>query len=115
MRVSQKYKEIFRLKEMLEEAKIPFDFFAMDDDEKIREIIPDWEHWHINYPHRGDFIISAIEGIGSYGEQDDKLEIMDTNKPDDDGDTVEGWLTAEEVFERIKKDYLGRNKSEKNS
>lgn len=100
---SQKYKEIFRLKKMLEDAKIPFDFFSLyDDDEKIKEIVPNFEHWHINYPKRGEFIISAIEGIGSYGEQEDKIEIMDTRREED----IEGWLTAEEVFKIIKKDYL---------
>ena len=114
MEVSQKYKEIFKLKDMLEKAKVPFDFFEMDPE--ARKIIPEWEHWHINYPHRGDFIISVIEGIGSYGEQDDKLEIMGgLTKEEAEDNEVLGWLTAEEVFERIKKDYLGRNKSEKNN
>ena len=103
METSKKYKEIFRLKKMLEDANIPFDFFELDPD--ARKIMPEFEHWHINYPNRGDFIVSAVEGIGTYGEQDDKLEIMGglTEEEKEEGCDVVGWLTAEEVFERIKK------------
>ena len=39
---------------MLEKAKIPFDFFEMDPE--ARKIIPEWEHWHINYPSRDNCI-----------------------------------------------------------
>ena len=102
METSKKYKEIFRLKKMLEDANIPFDFFEMNPE--ARKIMPEFEHWHINYPNRNKFIISVIEGFGTYGEQDDKLEIMGglTEEEKEDCDVI-GWLTAEEVFERIKK------------
>lgn len=108
MKVSQKYKEIFKLKEMLEKEKIPFDFFEMDAG--VRDFMPDWEHWHLNYPSRAHTIISAIEGFGTYGEQDDKLEIMGglTPKEEASGDPVIGWLTAEDVFNRIKNHYYRR-------
>lgn len=112
MKVSQKYKEIFKLKKMLEDADIPFDFYEMD--EKARKLIPEWEHWHINYPSRADTVISAIEGIGTYGEQDDKLEIMGgLTEEEADGSAVVGWLTAEDVFMRIKNHYEGRIKMNK--
>ena len=103
METSKKYKEIFRLKKMLEDANIPFDFFEMDPE--ARKIMPEFEHWHINYPNRNKFIISVIEGFGTYGEQDDKLEIMGelTEEEKEEDCDVIGWLTAEEVFERIKK------------
>ena len=103
METSKKYKEIFRLKKMLEDANIPFDFFEMDPE--ARKIMPEFEHWHINYPNRGNFIVSAVEGFGTYGEQDDKLEIMGglTEEEKEEGYEVVGWPTAEEVFERIKK------------
>ena len=102
MKVSQKYKEIFKLKKMLEDAKIPFDFYERDTE--ISAIIPEWEHWHINYPSKKDCVISAIEGTGTYGAEDDKLEIMGgLTEEEAKHDTVEGWLTAENVFERIKK------------
>ena len=102
MKVSQKYKEIFKLKKMLEDAKIPFDFYERDTE--ISAIIPEWEHWHINYPSKKGCIISAIEGTGTYGAEEDKLEIMGgLTEEEEKHDTVEGWLTAENVFERIKK------------
>ena len=103
METSKKYKEIFRLKKMLEDANIPFDFFELDPD--ARKIMPEFEHWHINYPNRGNFIVSAVEGFGTYGEQDDKLEIMGglTEEEKEEGYEVVGWITAEEVFKRIKK------------
>lgn len=113
MNTSKKYKEIFKLKKMLEDAEIPFDFFEMDPE--ARKIMPEFEHWHINYPNRGNFIVSAVEGFGTYGEQDDKIEIMGglTEEEKENGDQVIGWLTAEEVFERIEKDYIRRNKTMK--
>lgn len=102
MKLSQKYKEIFKLKKMLEDAKIPFDFYERDAE--IKAIIPEWEHWHINYPSKKDCVISAIEGTGTYGAEEDKLEIMGgLTEEEAKHDTVEGWLTAEDVFERIKK------------
>ena len=103
METSKKYKEIFRLKKMLEDANIPFDFFELDPD--ARKIMSEFEHWHINYPNKGDFIVSVVEGFGTYGEQDDKLEIMGglTEEEKEEGYEVIGWLTAEEVFKRIKK------------
>lgn len=113
MRVSEKYKEIFRLKEMLEKAKIPFDFYELEEDP--RTILPDWEYWHINYPARGDLCkISVIEGIGSYGELEDLLEIMGgLTKEESEESDVAGYLTAENVFKRIEKDYFGGIKMKK--
>lgn len=102
MKVSRKYKEIFRLAKMLKDAKIPFDFYEMAP--KAKRFIPEWEHYHINYPSRDDWTISVIEGFGSYGEQDDKLELMGGLTPDElEENDVVGWLTAEEAFERIEK------------
>lgn len=76
-------------------------FFEADPG--MRTLIPEWEHWHINYPNREKRIISVIEGIGTYGEADDKLEIMGgLTEEEAENDDVAGWLTAENVFERIK-------------
>lgn len=112
METSKTYKEIFKLKKMLEDAKIPFDFFEMDP--QARLIIPEWEHWHINYPSKKNCIISIIEGVGTYGEEDDKLEIMGgLTEEEAKHDAVVGWLTAENVFNRIKK--LEEAKNEKSN
>lgn len=114
MNTSSKYKEIFRLKKMLEDAEIPFDFFDMNEmNPQARTIMPEFEHWHINYPNQANFIVSVIEGMGTYGEQDDKLEIMGglTEEEKERGHAVIGWLTAEEVFNRIKELEEGNEKS----
>ena len=112
MKVSRKYKEIFRLAKMLKDAEIPFDFYEMSPEAK--RVIPEWEHYHINYPNRDDWTISVIEGFGSYGEQADKLEMMGGLTPEErKEDAVVGWLTAEEAFERIEKIERSRNKKMK--
>lgn len=92
------YKEIFRLKEMLEESKIPFEFKELNGGYQIR------------YPVH-DFTCSAIEHDFSYGREEDKLEIMGLlTKKEEKNDSVLGYLTAEEVFKRIKKDYSKKPK-----
>lgn len=94
------YKEIFRLKEMLEKAEIPFSFNDVFDGYQI--IYPDTEIQ--------ECVMDAIERKGSYGSQNDKIEIMGllTEEESQDDDVV-GWLTAENVFERIEKHYREAN------
>lgn len=93
-----KYKEIIRLKEMLEQAKIPFHFSEL------------FGGFHICYPKAGRFCkCSVIEHNGSYGRTRDSLEIMGlmTKKEiKETKDTVLGYLTAENVFQRIKRHYF---------
>ncbi len=64
----------------------------------------------INRPN-GELLVSAVEGFGTYGyasEDDlfgssDLIEIMGLLTPEEEKDgSVLGWLTAEEVFSRIK-------------
>lgn len=113
----KKYNEIFTLKEMLEKANIPFDWieswgYSGKELEKLRETAPDLiEHYHICYPCQGDKMrISVIEGFGTYGEDQDLLEIMGGLTPEEqEDDAVRGWLDAEDVFKRIKQDHE-RNK-----
>lgn len=106
-----KYTEIFKLKEMLEQAEIPFVYtdrsFSLntpffDGTMKIA-------HYHIEYPEgvpTDKRICSVIQGFGSYGSQANLLQIMGLLTPEEKQDnSVCGWLTAEEVFERIKKHY----------
>lgn len=105
-----KYKEIFKLKEMLEDAGIPFDFkehFGLP--EEIVKAFPDiCEHYQILYPSESDRYISVIEGFGTYGAERDLLEIMGGLTPEEieaNQDDVVGGLTAENVFDRIKNHY----------
>lgn len=90
------YKEIFRLKEMLENAGMPFSFDPLCGG------------WHIRYPDTVSLgtVCSVIEHDYSYGSGADKLEIAGLlTKAEEKIDLVKGWLSAEEVFERIKKHW----------
>lgn len=114
-----KYSEIFKLHRMLDEAGIPHDF--VDETPDSRWIMPgigfDYTKYHIYYPSCDEFrkgidsstdtssaVCSIIEGYGTYGEENDLLEIMGLLTPEEEQhDSVRGYLTAENVFERIKK------------
>lgn len=128
--MSKKYKEIFKLKRMLERAEIPFDFIDYFDrfagaegveraqQLRVRDVFPDFEHYQICYPSNDNRWISVIEGLGSYGSDEDLLEIMGGNKPYDlfvnKGPTVQGYLTARSVFNKIKRHYEEDKKIWKN-
>ena len=80
-----KYKEIFKLKKMLEDANIPFDWiegwgYGTEEQNLLSIIAPDLiDRYQICYPE-GSFYndeerwISVIEGFGTYG--------MEVNKTD---------------------------------
>ena len=65
------------------------------------------------YKENGDRLVSAVEGWGTYGYSDgvdsifpksDLIEIMGLLTPEEEREGlggVIGWLTAEEVFQRI--------------
>ena len=91
--MKERYNEILRLKGMLEKAKIPFVFSKV------------FGGYHIEYPNSAYKVCSVIEHDGSYGRRQDLLEIMGllTKKEyKETQDTVIGYLTAEDVFQRIK-------------
>lgn len=88
------YKEILKLKVMLEEANIPFDF----------------EPLHGGYiliiRSKKRRLYDCIEHMGSYGNEQDKLEIMGAlTREEYKNDSVLGDLSAEEVFRRFKYCY----------
>ena len=112
------YKEIHKLKKMLEDANIPFDWiegwgYGAEERKLLSVIAPDLiDRYQICYPE-GSFYkdekrwISVIEGFGTYGSEQDRLEIMGGFTPwerytHNDGDCVIGGLTAKNVFNRIK-------------
>jgi hypothetical protein len=84
--------------------------------EKVEEMTPPEERTHLNwgwqvivYRPDGERMISAIEGYGTYGygmygEQGDFIEIMGllTSEEEAYWGSVRGFLTAENVFWRIK-------------
>lgn len=58
------------------------------------------------YGHGENLICDAICHSGSYGHEEGLLEIMGLTRNDD---SVEGWLTSEEVFDRISEDWSKGN------
>lgn len=104
-----KYTEILKLKRMLEEANIPFeftdDFFGAK--EKFETAAPMakvyYSHQYPAYQIRLGDLADAIEHGFSYGNQRDLLEIMGgLTEEEMKYDDVLGYLTAEEVFKRFK-------------
>ena len=62
--------------------------------------------WQIFYPNQENVVADAIEFSGSYGCFQNLIEIMGLLKPEEENcDSVLGYLTAEDVFERMSKHY----------
>lgn len=98
-----KYKEIQKLHEMLLEAGIEHDWNNQNTERPslgyLGEPI-DWGYQIAVYDDDGDRVVSAVEGYGTYGAEADRIEIMGLTSEDEG--SVCGWLTAEQVFARIK-------------
>lgn len=96
-----KYSEIFRLGKMLRDADIPHEFHQMHDG------------YQIEYPNAVDRKLSAVQHFISYGHENDTIEIMGLlTKEEENIDCVLGYLTAEEVFERIEREEQKNEKAE---
>lgn len=104
-----RYTEILKLKEMLEEEGIPFtftdDFFGvkkrLDTGTPITKVF--YPQQYPAYQIQLGGLADAIEYKGSYGNEQDKLEIMGALTEEEMYyDSVLGYLTAEEVFKRFK-------------
>lgn len=95
--LNDKYKEILRLQKMLADNNIP------------HVIRRNFDGWQVCYPVcRPSYkcVMDAIQTSGSYGREQDLLEIMGLLTPEEEEyDDVAGYLTAENVFERIKKHW----------
>ena len=85
--------EMTKLINMMTKANIPFEL-TTDVYNNI-----DNQLWYPSYKER---VCDVICHEGSYGGDMGLLEIMGLICEEGD---VKGWLTAEEVFERIKEDY----------
>lgn len=96
-KTNERYQEIIVLHNMLSASKIPHTFETM------------YDGWQVIYPNNKDRVADAVEHFGSYGEQDDKLEIMGLLTPEEEThDTVLGWLSAKDVYDRIEKHFNGK-------
>lgn len=110
------YKEILKLKEMLEKANIPFkftdDFFNtksihIELRQQIQDSIKDqYPAYSIQIIKNGKVLCDAVEHTLSYGNKEDLLEIMGgLTEEEQENDSVLGYLTAKEVFKRFKYCY----------
>ncbi|MBR3020442.1 MAG: hypothetical protein IKH57_25825 [Clostridia bacterium] len=98
--LNSSYQEIIRLENMLTDADIQHRIERAEDG------------WHICYPDYGErCVCSVIEFTGSQGAKKDRLEIKGLlNKEEKKFNTVVGHLSAENVFERIRRDWERRKK-----
>lgn len=85
------YTEMARLELYLQETKIPYRMDYVLGMPSVRY-----------YGYGNELICDAICHSGSYGHEEGLLEIMGLTRNDD---SVEGWLTSEEVFDRISEDW----------
>ena len=86
------------LRRLLNEAGIPYE----DHSEPLVLSVMD----RVWYVRDGNVICSAIWGVGSYGYKDELIEIMGLlTEEERERDDVVGYLTPEEVFRRIKRDW----------
>lgn len=92
------YLEIHKLREMLTSVSIPFVFVRL------------YDGWQVCYPGdiRSDKCeCSTVQHFFSRGSEDNLLEIMGllSEEEKEEYGGVLGWLTAQEVFVRIKAHY----------
>ena len=93
--------EILKLKQMLEDAKIPFKF----TDDLFRGLNKPSYKITIN-DKENQYLCDVIYHYGSYGYNQNLLEIMGAlTEEEQEDDSVKGYLTAEEVFKRFKYCY----------
>ncbi|MBP5410895.1 MAG: hypothetical protein J6Y26_03185 [Lachnospiraceae bacterium] len=105
----RKYTAIFKLKDMLTAAGIPFEFMDRTNTfhESFQIIYPSLAMWRGKWDGKDvDFPVNAmcsvVEGFGTYGAEQDLLEIMGLLTPEEEENgSVTGFLTPENVFERI--------------
>lgn len=108
-------KEMQKLKAMLEDANIPFevteDLDLGDYFGKNQKIVD-----HIYYPNQNTFweqyesnnvenCCSVVCKYGTYGYDEGLLEMLGLDTFEEYVD-VRGWLTADNVFNRIKQNYF---------
>lgn len=90
-----RYQAILKLDALLTEKGIPHTLQKYMDG------------WQVIYPEDGEKrVMDAIEHCGSYGNEENLLEIMGLLTPEEEeDDSVLGYLTAEEVCKRIEQHW----------
>jgi hypothetical protein len=96
--------EILNLANMLKQENIPFE---------CRELYGGYQVGYPVLPPSDAVVCDAIEHAFSYGYSSDRLELRGLLTPDEEEeDSVVGFLTAQEVFDRIKSHYESSKKGE---
>lgn len=90
-----KYTEILSLAEMLSHANLSYSL------DKI------YDGYRVSYPNSNNMAVDAVQHWASYGEKENLIEILFHDKRfpgcTECDASVEGYLTAQEVFNRIVK------------
>lgn len=95
----EKYTEIVKLHELLDDARIPHEF-VFD---------PGNIGFSVVYMDGDEVICDACTHSFSYGHEENLIEIIGLLTPEERRrDEVAGWLTAEDVFQRISNHYNGK-------
>ena len=101
-------REIIKLTHLLEEAGIPFKYtdnlfssYGISEDDSNSAF-----GYQVIIERNGKRLCDAVFHFSSYGSQEGLLEIMGgLTDEEGNGDSVLGYLTAQEVFERFKYCY----------
>ena len=115
-RPKREYNEIKKLDKLLTEANIPH-YFLAEDDENSYQLV----YYGPNgrpMPKPGESfgigigaVCSAIQNAGSFGNEKDLIEICGLLTDEElEENSVKGYLTAEDVFNRIKEHWDLTNK-----
>lgn len=101
MEINEKYTEILKLRQMLCKAGIPHTLSRM------------YDGWQIIYFRGQEQVADVVQHGFSYGAEKDMLELQGLLKPQEkEYDDVVGYLSANEVFKRIEKDFFAKNKKQ---
>lgn len=102
-----KLKEFEKLIKLMKIAKIPFETERTKLPGRISASGFPMNHYEIYYPSKAVHWSDAVISFASYGREKGLLEQYGLVPPEV-GDSVEGFLTAEEIFKRWEKDWNER-------
>ena len=89
-----------RLEEYLKRVGVPYERIDAEGKNDDKNFLIEFEQHQICVPTAADAEWAAICHRGSYGCEEGLLEIYGTIVSPSAGDSVEGWLTAEDVISR---------------
>lgn len=98
-------KEFRRLEYLLTNADIPFEEIIT---KPVGNLPTEYYHLQICYPNQKYKISDVVIFRGSYGVDEGTLEMMGLVNQEEVGDTVQGHMTADEVFAIWKSDWERR-------